>query len=398
VYWLNFNLLERRHGVLYQKHLSSDPSSTTYQLLVPKILRKKIIKNCHDTCYAAHFGISKTVDKIKRDFHWYKLADDVKVHIKGCTVCNKFKSLNKKPRAALQKYLVGNPMDRVGIDIIGPLPKSINNNKYILVIGDHFTRWMEAYPLPNQQAESIAEKLVHKFISRFGTPLEIHSDQGRNFESSLFSEICKLFEVRKTRTTSYRPCSNGIIEKFNGTLEKMIRSFVNKNANNWDSFIGILMSAYRSTPHPATGYTPNLLMLGREVCTPNQLLFPLPRIVGDGDHDNYVAQIRDKMEEIYHLARQNLNNSAVNQKKSYDTRISQTQFAVGSLVFKYNNFFKKFEERWSGPFVITEILSPVLYKIQGRRKSENVHHDRLKLFQSDDVPAWVKDVLKKIQN
>ena len=70
-------------------------------------------------------------------------------------------------------------------------------------------------------------KLVHECIARYGTPLEIHSDQGKNFESSLFSEICKLVEVRKTRITSYRSCSNGIIEKFNGTLEKMIRSFVN---------------------------------------------------------------------------------------------------------------------------------------------------------------------------
>jgi transposase InsO family protein len=106
-------------------------------------------------------------------------------------------------------------------------------------------------------------KLVHECIARYGTPLEIHSDQGKNFESSLFSEICKLVEVRKTRITSYRSCSNGIIEKFNGTLEKMIRSFVNTIASNWDSYIGILMSSYRSTPHPSIGYTPNMLMFGR---------------------------------------------------------------------------------------------------------------------------------------
>ena len=190
--------------------------------------------------FMRHILVFRRLDRIKKDFHWYKMAEDVKLHVKCCTVCNRFKSLNKKPRAALQKYLVGHPMDRIGIDVIGPLPKSKNNNKYILVIGNHFTRWMEAYPLPNQQAETIAVKLVHEFIARFGTPLEIHSDQGKNFESSLFSE--------KTRTTSYRPCSNGIIEKFNGTLENMIRSFVNKNASNWDSYIGILMSAYRSTP------------------------------------------------------------------------------------------------------------------------------------------------------
>ena len=232
-------------------------------------------------------------------------------------------------------------MDRVGIDVIGPLPISKKNNKYILVIGDHFTQWMEAYALPDQQSETIAQKLVLEFISRFGTPLEIHSDQRKNFESSLFAKICKLFEIKKTRTTSYRPCSNGIIEKFNGTLGKMIRSFVDKNATNWDLYIGILMAAYRSTPHPATGYSPNMLMLGREVVMPNQLLFPLPSSHTYLDPDFYVASIKDKLEEIYHTVRKNLNMSAVTQKKNYDTRISQTQFSRGTLVYKFNNVSSK---------------------------------------------------------
>jgi hypothetical protein len=93
------------------------------------------VKDCHDTFYAAHFGISMTLDRIKKDFHWYKMSEDVKIHVKCCTVCNRFKSLNKKPRTALQKYLVGHPMARIGIDVIGLLPKSKNNNRYIFVIG-----------------------------------------------------------------------------------------------------------------------------------------------------------------------------------------------------------------------------------------------------------------------
>lgn len=169
-------------------------------MLFPQILRKEIVKSCHDTCYAAHFVVAETLAKVKQNFHWYKMAEDVKLHVKCCSICNRFKSLNKKPKTSKQKYLVGHPMDRVGIDIIGPLPKSHKNNKYILVIGDHFTRWMEAYPLPNQQAEVVAEKLVHEFISRFGTPLELHADRGKNCGSELFAEICKLFDRRKTRT------------------------------------------------------------------------------------------------------------------------------------------------------------------------------------------------------
>ena len=126
-------------------------------------------------------------------------------------------------------------------------------------------------------------------------------------------------------------------------------------------------------------------------------MFPLPR-VDEVDQDSYVSEVRDKLAEIFHLARKNLNDSAVCQKRNYDTRLSQNEFPVGSLVYKYNNFCKKFEEKWSGPFVVKEVLSPVLHKIQNCRKIENVHHDRLKLYQSDDVSTWVNTILKKIQN
>ncbi|CAC5391610.1 unnamed protein product [Mytilus coruscus] len=215
-------------------------------------------------------------------------------------------------------------MDRVALDVIGPLPKTKRGNRFILVIGDHFTRWMKAFPLPDQQAEQVAEKLVQEFISRFGTPLEIHTDQGRNFESIIFKEICKLFEIKKTRSTSYRPCSNGVIEKFNATLEKMIQNFVNKNVNDWDVYIGILMSAYRSMIHPATGFTPNMMMLGREVILPNHIIFPFPE-QSMFTNNNYVEKLQSQLEDIYHLAREYLRASAQRQKKDYDTRVSQNQ-------------------------------------------------------------------------
>ncbi|VDH99307.1 Hypothetical predicted protein [Mytilus galloprovincialis] len=105
--------------------------------------------------------------------------------------------------------------------------------------------------------------------------------------------------------------------------------------------------------------------------------------------------MRSKLEEIYQLAREHLRSSAVRQKKDYDSRISQNQFCKGSLVYKFNNIFKKLNERWSGPFVIVDILSPVLYKIKNRYKSETVHHDKLKKYQSDDVPAWAVVAVQK---
>ena len=88
-------------------------------------------------------------------------------------------------------------MERVSIDVLGPLTETHQGNSYILVVGDYWTKWMEAYPIPDQQAETVAEKLVNEFVCRFGTPLELHSDQGRNFESKLIKEICSCVEFRK---------------------------------------------------------------------------------------------------------------------------------------------------------------------------------------------------------
>lgn len=398
-YWLNFNNLERKNGVLYQKQVQAKPSDEYFQLLVPKVLRKEVVTTCHDTMYAGHFGIHKTLEKVKANFHWYKMNEDVKIHVGMCLVCNKVKGLNKKPRAALQSYVVGHPLDRIALDVIGPLPKSRRNNKYILVIGDHFTRWMEAFPLPHQQAEQIAEKLVFEFMSRFGTPLEIHTDQGRNFESDIFTHICKLFEIKKTRSTPYRPCSNGIIERFNATLEKMIQNFVNKNIDNWDVYIGILMAAYRSTPHPATGFTPNKLMLGREVLLPKHLLFPFPKSIDDTCKSihTYVEELSSNFEEVYSMARENLKASSVHQKKDYDTRVSQSSYRVGELVFKYNDVAKKLQEKWQGPFIISKVLSPVLYEICNKNKTSIVHHDKLKLYLTEDIPKWVMDFRHRLQ-
>lgn len=165
---------------------------------------------------------------------------------------------------------------------------------------------MEVFPIPNQNAETVATKLVHEFIERYGTPLEIHTDQETNFDSQLFKEVCYLLLIKKTRSTPYRPSSNGLIERFNQTLGKMIKSFIENNVNEWDKYLCIFMAAYRSTPHPGTGYSPNMLMLGREVNTPIHILYPLPVEHDQYTTNQYVQNMREKMEQLYHLARENL--------------------------------------------------------------------------------------------
>ena len=134
-----------------------------------------------------------------------------------------------------------------------------------MVIVDQFTKWTEAYGIPSQDAEITAKTFVEEFVTRFGTPLELHTDQGRNFESELFKNVCKLLDIAKTMTTPYDPSSNGLVERFNRTLLQMIRCYCDQGQKDWDCHLPYLTAAYRSTPHSTTGITPNRLMLGREV-------------------------------------------------------------------------------------------------------------------------------------
>ena len=122
-------------------------------------MRNEVIVNCHNSNYAAHPGVQRTMDKIRDKFYWYKMIEDVKSHIQKCENCNRWKSVVPIPKAALSEYRVGYPLDCVGIDVIGPLPRTKKYDQYILVKGDHFTRWMEAFPIPNQTAEKIGERI-----------------------------------------------------------------------------------------------------------------------------------------------------------------------------------------------------------------------------------------------
>ena len=110
------------------------------------------------------------------------------------------------------------------------------------------------------------------------------------------------------------PSSNGLIEKFNLTLENMIKSFVSKNKTNWDQYIGLLMAAYRSTPLPATDFTPNFLMFGRKVYLLNHIMFPFPK-PDSLDQSEYATRLRQTLEEANTQARKNLQANAVKQKK-----------------------------------------------------------------------------------
>lgn len=165
----------------------------------------------------------------------------------------------------LQQQPVGFPLERVAVDILGPLPMTEKGNEYIMVVCDYFSKWTESYAIPNHRARTVAEVLIEQFVSRFGVPLQLHSDQGREFESGLIEELCKLLQINKTRTTPYNPKSDGLVERFNRTVQQMLTVLVSDARDDWDEHLPYVMMAYRASVQESTKCTPNLLMLNCEI-------------------------------------------------------------------------------------------------------------------------------------
>ena len=196
------------------------------------------------------------------------LQHDVEDWCRQCEKWAKRKFPQTTARAPLVSSCPGYPFERIALDIMGPLPTTESGQKYILVVGDYFSKWTEAFPLPNQEAKTVAEKLVHEVIARYGAPEKIHSDQGRNFEAQLFQEMCILFNMDKTRTSPYHPESDGMIERMNRTLQDMLAKYVSHHQRDWDEHLPLVMMAYRSSIHASTQYTPFCLLFGHEMRLP----------------------------------------------------------------------------------------------------------------------------------
>jgi len=304
------------------------------QIVVPQILRRRLFDASYSGPLAAHLGAERMIKQLKSQYYWPGLNKDVHTWCQQYHQRQSSKGPPARPHGRLQKVITGEPMDIVAIDILSGLPLATDGSKYILVATDHFTKWSEAYPLPDAEAHTCMTALYNNFFSRFGLPRQIHSDQGKNFESKLFTQLCHIAGIDKSHTTPFYPRSDGQTKRMNRTLLQMLRTTASDNANNWPSFLPALMSAYRMTTHSVTGTTPNLAMLGHEVLIPATLIAQPP------DEPSkpvtpYVTTFRSTIREVHHRICQNTGAVAKTQKNYFDKYVRGSPFHVDQLVWLY---------------------------------------------------------------
>ena len=196
MYWLNRNQLIFKDGILYYSWLHRPWCELC--LVVPEVLRPFIPYHSHAGAGVGHFGRNRLLQRLRRTFFWYGLHNDAVMYVASCSKCLKNKKRRKKPKAKLGSYTPGLVNQRLHLDIYGPInPKSEKGNRYILTMIDGFSRFVQMASINDHTAETVAESMIAKWISVFGFPLEIYTDQGREFQSELMSVFCEKFENLK---------------------------------------------------------------------------------------------------------------------------------------------------------------------------------------------------------
>ena len=169
----------------------------------------------------------KTFNRVRKRFYWPGMRRDVDNFIE---VRCQNKAPHQKHIHNLTTWEPSHPFCQVVLDIMGPLPES-SGDKYILLIGDQYTKWYEANPVSNQEASTVAKAFLNVLVSRFGCPASVHSDKGSNFMSNLFRNVFKELGINRTLTTAYHPQGNGMIERTNCSTEESLAKYVNEHHN-----------------------------------------------------------------------------------------------------------------------------------------------------------------------
>lgn len=350
---------------------------------------EEILHHMHSDPLAGHFSIDESYRRIKIRYYWPQMFNDVRHYVRTCDECQR-RGKNRR-NEPLHPIKVGQPFDRLGMDIVGPLPKTKNGNMYIIVATEYLTKWPEARAIPNAKASSVVTFFYEDIICRHGCPKEILTDRGTHFVNEMLNSLCENLGTKHRLSTSYHPQTNGLVERFNRTLCEALAKYANSHKDDWDLYLSSVLFAYRTKRHNTTRHEPFYLMYGRDAILPVE--FAVKTVQAECSDQNWQD---DLLERIHTLTGKVIGDRLETQDIIYQAQQKQIQrhnedlreisFKIGDLVLLYQSKFKgkqKLQERWKGPYYIQEVVGNGAYKlrtIEGKILKVPVNSERLKIY------------------
>ena len=340
----------------------------------------KILKSYHDELLSGHRGIQETTRKIRENYFWKGMTETIKNYIDSCVTCQR----NKIQRKNFQAPMVitsqsTEPFERVSMDLVSYSEVSDNNNKYVLTLQDDLTRFVQAYPIPDKEAVTVAKRILH-FCQHYGVPKRFHSDQGTEFTNNVLKQLTRFLGSNHTFNTAYHPQSNGALERFHATLRDHIRMYHNRRLKNWDSIIPFAIMCHNTSINNSTNYTPHELLFGYKP----RALYSIKNIP-DYTACDYLKDLNERLRVARDSALRNIQSMKEKAKDRYDSQIKNiAQYQVGSKVMLRVPSPNNLDPKWEGPFQVIRVGFNHNYVIQKSNRNQLVHANRLRPYNTHE--------------
>lgn len=341
-----------------------------------------ILYMMHNDPTSGHFATDAMFNKIKMRYYWPQYYEDIKKYVESCDACQR-RGRSKKNNL-LHPIPVHSPFYQIGIDFVGPLPRTQRGKKYIIVAMDYLTKWPEAKAVSEATADATAQFIYEQIICQHGCPQIILSDRGTHFNNNVVKRLMEKFKINHLLSTPYHPQTNGLVERFNRTLCESLSRLSLKN-NDWDLYIAPTLFAYRTTKHSTTKIEPFFLVYGRAARLPMDLdQPPNPDIT-----NARIIDLIDEIPQIRRKARNQVSQAQIKQKDHHDRKMKKANhFEIGDKVLYFNvtldqSHSGKFNPKWKGPFIVQQVLPHGAYKLQtvdGQSLSTPINGNLLKHY------------------
>jgi transposase InsO family protein len=356
----NWHKLQVRNGVLVR--VIHDNGQEVVQMVLPDTLKHRILHAFHNA--AGHQGIERTQALIKERCYWPYMLGDILQYCKNCERCKIAKEPFPKVKVHMQHLIAHNPLELLCMDYT-ILEKSSSGYENVLVLTDAFSKFTVAIPTKNQKAITVAKLLVKEWFHKYGVPKRIHSDQGRSFENEIIQELCKIYDVKKSRTCPYRPQGNSIVERYNRTMHNLLRTLEPEKKRNWPDYLGELTFMYNATPHASTGFAPYFLLFSRKPRLFADNLLDFDSVV-DKPVEEWVLEHRNKLLWAQLHASKVLQEKANERKKRHDVKANDHDLPIGTKVLIRNRVRgrNKIQDVWKPvPYIVTQKLGNSVYQV-----------------------------------
>ena len=356
----------------------------------------------------AHFGVDRMLYQLKQYAYWDGMNKDVEQFIAGCS-CANVKQRKPQPTGLPGALRSVAPNDLVAIDCTGPLPRTKQGFTHIIVVIDHFTRYVELAPIPQPTAAVVVDAIYRLWIKRYGAPLRLLSDNGREFDNDLLNKgLCAIMGVKKLWITPHHPQGDAVVERFMRTMKVALTMYTNRHKNDWDDHLDTIGYAYNTTMNDSIGELPYFVWFGR---IPPAIPLLEPRVEPESlTLQEYKMKLIRRLEEAYEIALQRSDKAWQGRGVRAREGLTEVPWQVGDFAWLHNpgeyskTRVKKLTNPWVGPYVVVEVRSPRVVVLYTPRPNNEQHRsvvsvDRLRRYVSPYLPTDAKiksDTAKEI--